>query len=60
MTFLGAYAVGKEPDGGYKYHKDQKSHDEAAHAPALVGRSPRLDVDDLTWQLPKPLAAEDG
>lgn len=60
MTFLATDALGEEADGGYKHHNDQKNHDRAADAPALVGRAPRLNVDNLAWQLPKPLSARDG
>jgi hypothetical protein len=51
VTFLATRSVGKEPDGGYKYHNDQKNHDETADAPALIGRMPRLDVNNLAGQL---------
>jgi hypothetical protein len=60
VTFLATRALGKEPDGGYKYHNEQQNHDKAANPPALVGRSPGLDVNNLAWQVPKPLAAKDG
>jgi hypothetical protein len=60
VTFLATGSVGKEPEGGYKYHNDQKNHDETADAPALIGRTPRLDVNNLPGQTPKPLSAGDG
>jgi len=60
VTFLGARVAGEKPDGGYKYHNDHKNHDETADSPALVGRTPRLNVDNLPWQPLKPLSARDG
>jgi hypothetical protein len=40
VTFLATGSVGKEPDGGYKYHNDQKKQDETADAPPLIGWTP--------------------